>query len=168
MRNSLLALASLCVWLYHRLVLTFHPAGRYNKGSRIWRGGLADGWGAHGGGNILKITGTRPKSGYLWLRFPVRKKILCMHECCLLRRMLTSCIRPTQTTDQFFQSERQVVTDKLLFRGYLKIIKGKARACTTLTQCGPMWTKAITSKSTDGWHQMNTVVYGSHVSGVGM
>ena len=62
------------------------------------------------------------------------------------------------------QSERQAVTDKIQFRGYIKIISGKARACMTISQCGPYWTPAITKKSPDGWHQINVVIKGSHVS----
>merc|ERR1712127_735759 len=49
-------------------------------------------------------------------------------------------------------------------RGYLKIVKGKARGCMTLGQCGPKWTNALTSKSKDGWHQINIVIAGSHIT----
>jgi len=109
--------------------------GTYNMGSRIWRGGLSQGWGSHGGGNILKITGSHTgnsgSTNYLWIRFP---------------------------------SERQAVTDKILFRGYIKMISGKARACMTISQCGPYWTPAITNKSPDGWHQINVVIKGSHIT----
>ena len=32
--------------------------GVYNKGPRIGRGGMADGWHSYGDGNLLKVTGT--------------------------------------------------------------------------------------------------------------
>ena len=35
----------------------------------------------------------------------------------------------------------------------------------SIAECGKFWTKAITSKSKDGWHQINVAVKGSHVSG---
>ena len=134
-------------------------SGTYNKGSRIWRGGLSDGWGAHSGGNILKITGTRlkqkdGKTPYAWVRFPVSNS---SHP-----RSHSPCFTPFCIP----QTERQAVTDKVHLRGYIKIVKGKARACMTIGSCGSKWTKAITSKSKDGWHQINVNISGSHVSSI--
>ncbi|MBW4586366.1 hypothetical protein G7B40_036040 [Aetokthonos hydrillicola Thurmond2011] len=65
--------------------------GRFNKGSRASRGGLADGWHSIGDGKILKITGDN--SGE--------------HTCIL------------------FPFEQNVLTNKLRFKGWLKITSGK-------------------------------------------
>ena len=66
-------------------------SGTYNKGPRIWRGGLAEGWGAHGGGNILKITGSHigntKSTNYLWVRFPVSDQCTPTPS----QRAVTSC-----------------------------------------------------------------------------
>ena len=57
------------------LVLVIYREGRYYKGARAARGGLADGW-AGGGGRILKITGVRPKGAknVVRINFPIEKK----------------------------------------------------------------------------------------------
>ncbi|AFD06642.1 prefoldin domain-containing protein [Solitalea canadensis] len=49
--------------------------GVYNKGGRIARGGLADGWNAFTGGNILKITGDNA-GGSTSVFFPFERNVL--------------------------------------------------------------------------------------------
>ena len=52
--------------------------GRYNKGPRIWRGGLADGWGCICDGHILKITKPANSStdGFNSVTFPFKKRAI--------------------------------------------------------------------------------------------
>ncbi|WP_320052048.1 hypothetical protein [uncultured Acetobacteroides sp.] len=49
--------------------------GVYNKGSRIWRGGLADGWHSYSDGHILKITGDGSKNENNMVIFPFETNI---------------------------------------------------------------------------------------------
>ena len=83
---------------FHELTCFYMPypqSGTYNKGPRIWRGGLSEGWGSHGGGNILKITGSHigntKSTNYLWVRFPVSDQ--CTPT--LSQPAVTSCAMPT-------------------------------------------------------------------------
>ena len=44
----------------------------------------------------------------------------------------------------------RTLTNKVLFRGWLKIIKGSASLQTDVG-VNPIWTRAMTSKAKDGW-----------------
>ncbi|MEX6690313.1 hypothetical protein QTN47_22575 [Danxiaibacter flavus] len=48
--------------------------GTWNKGPRIGRGGLADGWGSFGDGHILKISGTNTGE-HTFMTFPFERNI---------------------------------------------------------------------------------------------
>jgi hypothetical protein len=48
--------------------------GVHNKGSRIWRGGLADGWYSYADGHILKITGNSNSNNCL-VTFPFERNV---------------------------------------------------------------------------------------------
>ena len=45
----------------------------------------------------------------------------------------------------------RTLTNKVLFRGWLKIIKGAASLQTDVG-VRPIWTRAVTEKATDGWY----------------
>lgn len=49
--------------------------GVYTKGSRIWRGGLADGWHSYADGHILKITGDASKNENTMVIFPFESNV---------------------------------------------------------------------------------------------
>jgi len=69
--------------------------GVYNKGPRILRGGLADGWNNFGAGNLMKIT------------------------------YVSDGTRPTGFTSIFFPFNKPAIGDYFYFECYIKVIKGK-------------------------------------------
>lgn len=107
--------------------------GRYYKGSRASRGGLADGWAGQRDGKILKISGKRDCSddhNQVRVNFPIEGRIL---------------------------------TRKVLFRGFLKIIKGKASLQTDVSS-RPRWTREQTEAAQDGWLSIHELIAGSHIT----
>jgi hypothetical protein len=106
--------------------------GRYDKGERVQRGGLGNGWGGHHDGHILKIVGRR-NHGALWVSFAM---------------------------------EKRSITRRILFRGYIKIIKGKASVQSDI-HLAPRWNRSMTEAAPDGWLAVHELIDISHISDMG-
>jgi len=103
--------------------------GQYNKGSRVRRGGLADGWSSYSGGKILKLSGDNSSTH----------------------------------TMAFFPIERNVLTNKVRLRAWVKIVKGRevsfgSDAGYGNTSRGLVITKAMCDTGTDGWYRIDATV----------
>jgi hypothetical protein len=107
--------------------------GHYQKGARAGRGGLGDGWAGRSDGKLLKLTGTR-LGGYGNNQVRVN-----------------------------FPKEGIALTSKVLFRGFLKIIKGKANVQTDVGNY-PRWTREQTEAAPDGWLSIHELIGSSHVT----
>ncbi|WP_461639629.1 hypothetical protein [Labilibaculum euxinus] len=109
--------------------------GVYNKGPRVNRGGLADGWGSYEGGKILKISGDNS----------------------------------SQSTMVYFPFEGNVLTNKVRFTAWIKIVKGQEVSFGTDAGYGNVSrgltiTKTMTDNGTDGWYRINAVVMISQIT----
>jgi len=108
--------------------------GRYYKGPRVARGGLGDGWGGIRNGHIMRIAGNRPAE-------------------------TGNC----QSTAVTFPTEARHVSSKVLFRAWIKVVKGGCNLGTDVCG-GPKWTVATGESWADGWEMIHAYVGGSHVS----
>ncbi len=109
--------------------------GRFNKGSRIRRGGLAGGWHSFGGGHILKVTGDN-SGPHTCLGFPFETKVLVR----LVR--LTGWLKIARGTLVCFGPDA----------GYRN------------RWLGHVVTREQTERAPDGWHRVNTMIGTSHVT----
>ncbi len=110
--------------------------GWYYKGPRISRGGMADGWGGRKDGNILKITGKRDTSDNS---------------------------NPNTLAYVHFPKESRILTKGLLFRAWIKIIKGALHFGTD-TYVTPEITREMTEAAPDGWYFVNTIIDSLHIT----
>eukprot|EP00050_Salpingoeca_kvevrii_P011870 m.18474 g.18474 ORF g.18474 m.18474 type:complete len:450 (-) comp3676_c0_seq1:43-1392(-) len=105
---------------------------RYWKGPRVARGGLTDGWGTHGGGNILRIHGTRKSDS----EFPTVQ----------------------------FPKQALIVTDEVLVRCWIKIVKGSGVRFGTDYGTDTTVSKAEADAAPDGWYFLNRRIRTSHIT----
>ncbi len=107
--------------------------GRYYKGSRVSRGGLADGWNGTGRGHILKITK------------PIRTDA-----------------DNGGFQSVFFTATNLAISNKRRFRAYIKIVKGSCSFGTDAGYMGVNRgyhvTKQMTDKGEQGWYPLDIVV----------
>ena len=114
-----------------------HPYfyGRYNKGPRIIRGGLAGGWGGISNGHILKLTYDGSQAKYYNTGF-------------FLAVSFDSSL---------------VVLNKVRLQGYIKIVKGGKVGFGTDSGYrgmprGFIVDKSITDAAPQGWYKIDTIV----------
>lgn len=109
--------------------------GRYNKGPRANRGGLADGWHGYRGGHVLKITGDNSGT-HAAVFFPFERNVL--------------------TNRVHFQAWIKIASGESVSFG--------ADAGYTFKENGFTLTKAMADQAIDGWYRINEIISISEVT----